>query len=349
MKPKNSMEYYFESRPCETVFLDHASGFQQKVIPMEVRTDRFTGRVSRVIQHRRRRFPEPSHDSRHIDESRSGCPFCSGNVEGATPKFPESLIPGGRLHFGESTVLPNAFPYSRHCGLAILSKEHYVPLNRMTPETLLNALKASALFIQRVAQTDNRVSCASINWNYMMPAGGGLVHPHFQIVVNRHPTCFHQRLCDQSIAYQRATGGNYWTDLIRHEKRSEARYLFAYGNCHFVSVYSPGGMFGEVLAVFEGVTRFAELAEGVLESFSLGLSRTLGCFHRMNLDSLNMTLFISLENVSGFRLQSRIMPRRHLTPHGTSDVNYFEKGHDEIIVTLSPEELAQEIRGPRDC
>ena len=178
----------------------------------------------------------------------------------------------------------------------------------------------------------------------MMAAGGGLVHPHFQIVVNRHPTCFHKRLIDRSIAYQRSKGENYWADLIRFEKRNNDRYIFDYGGCDFVSAYSPGGMFGEVLSVFNGVTRFAEITDSLWESFSRGLSRTLRCFHRMNLDSLNMTILITLDEIEGFRLQSRTIPRRTITPHGTSDVNYFEKGHDEIIVTITPEDLAEEIR-----
>jgi galactose-1-phosphate uridylyltransferase len=70
----------------------------------------------------------------------------------------------------------------------------------------------------------------------------------------------------------------------------------------------------------------------------------LKCFHRMHLNNLNMTLLISLEANDSCWIQSRIMPRVTLPPLRTSDVNYFEKGHDEVIVIVSPEDLAEEIR-----
>jgi len=339
-----TMENYFETRPYETMFLDHRAGFEEKVIPMEIRTDRFTGRVSRVLKYRRRHFPETSHDAEFIEKSRKLCPFCPENLETSTPKFPEFLASEGRIRFGESIVLPNAFPYSRYCGLTIFSDRHYIPLDRLTPEILENALKASSTFIERVTEIDSKVAYASINWNYMMAAGGGIAHPHFQIVVNRHPTRFHDRLINESTAHRRSTGGNYWSDLIRFEKQKNSRYLFEYGDVEFVTVYSPAGMFGEVLAVFTQRASLREITGRDWNSFATGLSRTLRCLGRMNLDNLNMTLLLSLEGIDDFWIQARLMPRRILTPQGTSDVNYFEKGHDEGIVIIAPEDLAEEIR-----
>jgi len=64
----------------------------------------------------------------------------------------------------------------------------------------------------------------------------------------------------------------------------------------------------------------------------------------MNHDSLNMTLLTNLRRDEGFWVQARILPRAGIPPLGTSDVNYFEKGHDEIIATISPEDFAEEIR-----
>jgi len=47
---------------------------------------------------------------------------------------------------------------------------------------------------------------------------------------------------------------------------------------------------------------------------------------------------------STFCIQARIIPRVSIPPLGISDVNYFEKGHNEVITVVFPEELADEIR-----
>ena len=59
---------------------------------------------------------------------------------------------------------------------------------------------------------------------------------------------------------------------------------------------------------------------------------------------LNTTLLAGLKEKDNFWVQARIMPRVSLPPLGTSDVNYFEKGHNEIISITSPEDFATEIR-----
>lgn len=344
---ENDMEFmnrYFEKRPYETVLLDHTDGFEEKVIPMEIRSDRITGRVSRVLAYRRRRFQESSHDAAFIEKSRKFCPFCPENLETSTPRFPEWISREGRIHLGESTVLPNAFPYSRYCGLTIFSDHHYISLDKMTPGILENALKASVLFIDRISVKDSSVAYASINWNYMMAAGGGIAHPHFQVVVNQYPTRFQDRLIHESATHRQSFGSHYWSDLIRFEKETGRRYIFGYGNIDFLSVYSPGGMFGEVLAVFTPRKSMGEIIDADWRSFAEGLSRILKCFGQMHLDNLNMSILLNLKEINDFWIQARIIPRRVLTPQGTSDVNYFEKGHDEGIVIISPEDLAGEIR-----
>ena len=103
-------------------------------------------------------------------------------------------------------------------------------------------------------------------------------------------------------------------------------------------------MLGEVLAVFGKMISIRDITDDGWKSFSIGLSRVLRCFNNMHLDNLNMTILMSLEQNSDFWIQARIIPRINLPPWGTSDINYFEKGHDEIIVVLSPEDLAEEIR-----
>lgn len=337
------MEDFFEKRFNESKLLDFATEFTEKVIPLEIRTDHFTGRVSRILEFRFRP-PKSSHDPDLIENSKKSCPFCPKNLEVSTPKFPASLAPEGRIRSGRSTVLPNAFPYSQYCGVVVFGDEHYIPLDKLTPEKLFDPLAASTLFIDRVRKNDSRVAYASINWNYMMAAGSGIVHPHFQVVVNQSPTKFQKRLIKESASYQKSHGNNYWSDLIRFEQQRGSRYLFSYGKIEFLASFSPGGMFGEVLALFREMRSIEDITDEAWKSFGQGLSRLLGCFYRLHLDNLNMTLLMNLDRDNDFWIQARIIPRINLPPWGTSDISYFEKGHDEIIVTLPPEDLAEEIR-----
>ena len=337
------MKNFFEKRIVESSMLDFSNNFAEICIPVEIRRDRLINRVSRVMRFRLRGL-EGFRNAGMIEKSKSSCPFCPDHIEKSTPKFCESLIPEGRIRFGEATVLPNAFPYSKYCGVTVFSKRHFIPLEDFSPEILFNALKASTIFIDRVHRQDDQVSHASINWNYMPVAGGGLVHPHLQAVVSPRPTHFQDRLIEASAAYRRSQNRNCWADLVALEKSEGERYLFQQDEVEFLSAFCPKGMIGEIVAVFTGKTGLKDLSDAVLNSFASGLARVIRGLKKFNVNSLNMSLLISLREEDELWIQARIIPRMALPPWGTSDVNYFEKGHDEVIVILPPEELALALR-----
>ena len=342
-RQQESIETFFKREIREARLLDPTSGFQEKAIPVEVRTDLFSGAVARVLRFRWRP-PETSPASSLIEKSEQTCPFCPERMSTSTPKFPPSIVKEGRIHRGQATALPNAFPYSQYSGVVVFSDNHHIPLNHFTPEILFNAFIASTAYIDRVREANERVAYASINWNYMPPAGGGIIHPHLQVVVNEEPTRLHRRLITASRDYQENHGSNYWSDLISFEKKKAERYLYCSGKVVFLTSFCPGGMFGEVLTIFDEATCLKDVAEDGWRCFSEGLSKVLACFHRLHFDSLNMTLLASLERREEICVQARIIPRVSLPPLGTSDVNYFEKGHGEVINIISPEDLAEEIK-----
>jgi len=340
------MENFFVRELSETRILDYTDGFKEKKVPIEVRIDRFTGRVSRILPFRLK-VPEPSHPLQLITEAKKNCPFCPERIETSTPMFPDEIIPGGRLRHGNSVVIPNAFPYCSFCGVTIFAAYHYIPMDRITTGILTHALEASLKWFDALYAYDPAITYYSINWNYMPTAGGSLFHPHFQVVAYPEPTTFQRLLINQSAAYERKNGNSFWTDLIGYEKEAEDRYLFSEGDVIFLTSFSPGGIFGEVLALFRNATSLENLENGMWASFLKGLVRILRCFHRLNLDNLNMTLLLSRSGEPGMWVQARIMPRIIIPPWGTSDVNYFEKGHDEKVVVFPPEQLAAEIRAMR--
>jgi len=337
------MKLFFKKETHKARYLDPADEFQEKVVRIELRTDLFTGRKARVLT-QRWRFPETSIDGLTISTSKEGCPFCPDKIETATPKFPSYFIPKERIRCGGATLVPNAFPYSKYNAVCVLSKEHYLSLKEFPPETLFDAFKACLGYITDIRRLDKRVAFASINWNYMPAAGGGIIHPHFQVVVDETPTKFHDRLVDASSNYHRRLGRTYWADLISYEERERARHIFRCGEITFLTSYCPAGMVGEVLVIFERAGTLDQAREEDWRCFSDGLAKILSCFHRMHFGSLNMTLFVNLDRSAHFLAQARIIPRMSISPLAISDVNYFEKGHDEIIAIISPEELANNIK-----
>ena len=145
----------------------------------------------------------------------------------------------------------------------------------------------------------------------------------------------------QADQYHKEHKSGYWKDLVAYEKREKSRYIFRQGRVEFLTSFSPG----EILILFNGIHILDDITDDDWQSFIKGLIRVLKCFNRLFLDQLNMTLLLNLNRNYNFCVQARIMPRMTMPPWGTSDVNYFEKGHDEIVVAISPEDLAEEISG----
>jgi galactose-1-phosphate uridylyltransferase len=337
------LQDYFITEFTETRILDFADRFREKTVPIEVRTDRFTERVSRILPFRMK-LPEPSHPLALIEEATQTCPFCPERLESGTPMFPEEIIEGGRLRYGASVVIPNAFPYCRFCGVTIFAPDHYIPMDKITDTVLCDPVEASLRWFDRLYEYDSSITYYSINWNYLPTAGGSLFHPHFQVVADPAPTNFHSRLISSATAYRTVRGSCYWEDLIAFEEKQGKRDLFRLGDVVFLASFSPGGIFGEVLVLFREKTALGAVTDSDWQDFIAGLARILRCFSRLNLDCLNMTLLLSRRGDADTWVQARIMPRVLIPPWGTSDVNYFEKGHEEKVVVFPPESLAEEIR-----
>ena len=72
--------------------------------------------------------------------------------------------------------------------------------------------------------------------------------------------------------------------------------------------------------------------------------RVLQFFGSKNIYSLNMALYLLLENQDHFPLLAKIIPRIELPPLNVSEINYFERLHHEILTFYPPEDVAAEIR-----
>lgn len=325
-------------------YLDPFNNFQEKQVTFEVRYDEITGVSSRILPYRVRIAQKPDVDSYLEKSPESLCPFCSGLVERLTPKFTPDTIPAGKFQRGDACLFPNAFPYDQNNNVAIFSSRHFVPLIDLTAAFMKNGFKVCGDYFHRMAEMNMGYKYCSINWNYMPPAGGGLIHPHLQTLAGFKPTNYMQRLLTSAQNYAEASGGNLWRNLIVLEREAGERFIASTGSISWLVSFAPKGMAGEIDFIFKEKTSFFELTEANFDELVNGLSKLFNYLHLNNFMSFNMSLYAPLLNDRHFWVQGKVLPRFEINPLGTSDINYFEKLHNEVICPVVPEELCRELQ-----
>jgi UDPglucose--hexose-1-phosphate uridylyltransferase len=325
-------------------YLDPFNNFQEKQVTFEVRSDEITGVASRILPYRVRITQKPDVDSYVEKSPESLCPFCSSLFEKITPKFTPDIIPAGKFQRGDAYLFPNAFPYDQNNSIAIFSPRHFVPMDELTSTFMQNGFKVCGDYFHRVAEMNLGYKYCSINWNYMPPSGGGLIHPHLQTIAGFKPTNFMQRLLTSAQNYAVASSGNLWRNLILLEKEANERFITSTGAISWLTSFAPKGMAGEIDFIFHEKSSFFELTEANFEELQNGLAKIFRYLHFNNFMSFNMALYAPMVNDRYFWVQGKIVPRFVINPLGTSDINYFEKLHNEIICPVVPEELCRELR-----
>ena len=326
-------------------YLNPFDGFEPKDMPIEERYDETTGVASRILPYRVHPARKPDTDAYVEKSPESICPFCTELFEKLTPKFTPDIVKGGKFKKGSAFLFPNAFHYDAANAVAILSSHHFIPVDQMTAETMRDGFAVCRDYFFRIAELQKGYQYCSINWNYMPPAGGGLIHPHLQTIVGKKPTNFMRRLLASAQNYMVASdGGNLWRNILVMEEEANERYIVSTGTISWLTAFSPKGMAGEVDFYFKDKTSFFDLTEANFDEMLLGLSRVFLYLYVNNYMSFNLSLYATMTPDKNFWVQGKIMPRFELNPLGTSDINYFEKLHDEIICPIAPEQLCKELR-----
>jgi UDPglucose--hexose-1-phosphate uridylyltransferase len=333
----------FHKREQEAWMLDPRDNFDRRRVTFEIRKDVLTGHISRVLSFRRK-VPEVKFDLERLEASSKDCPFCPENIPRVTPKFPPEIAPEGRMHKGRACLFPNSFPYAQHSWVVVLCEEHFLFLDQFTVETLRDGFALAAEGIERVVTKQHRYQHASINWNYLPQSGAGLFHPHLQIVIDDHATASHEKVLSGLATYQRGSGSSFWEDYLTEEMRRGERYAGSCGDVHFVMAFSPLGILGEILILFSNRSDLREMSITDWQNFSEGLTRLFGYFKAGHIQSFNLSIFSGGGEEVGSKVYARLCPRMVIPPWQTSDINYFEKLHDEVICVVPPEEMCRELR-----
>jgi galactose-1-phosphate uridylyltransferase len=329
--------------------LNPLRGFERETQRVQVRKDPLLGHTSvynPFLQDKAKAFfGEVDRELIHklAADTAPNCIFCPAKISG-TAKYPESLLPQGRIQVGEAVLFPNLFALGKHHAVVAVARAHFLELREFTPEILADAFRAMQQLAVAIYRHDDSAVHLSVNANYLFPAGASLVHPHFQMLITREPYTHQARLADACRSYFVSHGTAYHRDLIETERTARERYIGRTGAWHWLSAYAPLGS-NEILAVHEESGDFAGLGDVALRDLSRGLAATLRAYEELGFLSFNFTLFARREPRSpdGFNCLLRCMTRQNPYPNYRTDDYFLQKCLQTELILMPPEELAGRV------
>ncbi|MBI2314401.1 MAG: hypothetical protein HYU77_18085 [Betaproteobacteria bacterium] len=322
--------------------------FDLTEIESEVRYDPLTGRSARICHFAFSTVP-PADLQDMVNATVAHCPFCPEALHKVTPRFPDEMVPGGRLARGDALLFPNLFPYDDVSAVAVISRDHFHALDKIPQSVIENGVALGRDFIGRAAKASANGSdlYGLLTWNYMPPAGASQVHPHMQVVVTKNPGNGPLRELEAEKAYRERTRRNYLSDLLAAEKREGRRWIGESGGVAWYTPFTPTGILGDCCAVFPGKATLLDLSEADIADFATGLNRMFRYFAGLGLWSFNLTFFPDACGSAPERhwLNARLVPRFYLNPKlHVCDVAYLQLLLEERFAMVYPEETAERLK-----
>jgi galactose-1-phosphate uridylyltransferase len=326
----------------QSQFLNPFNNFEPTTLTVDVREDPLTGQVSRIVPFRVKKLPPTDYEPLIKRSVEMGCAFCPEAVDNRAAKFvPGFADPEGRIRQGRAVVFPNAFPYTRHSAVIALGRRHFRSLAQMDPELLADGFTAAQRYFEAVVRTEPQYIYCSVNMNYMPLAGAGQIHPHFQAVALDRPTRHQRQMIDGLNRYRDRYQRSFWPDLIAREKEIGQRLITQTGPVTWLSPFAPQGVY-DLMALVEPGGQPAQLSPPALEALCTSLSQVLACLDDQNIPAMNLALHLIPD--PDCWIQLRLLPRLNIPPVDISDINYFQRLHDEALTFLPPETAAAQIR-----
>jgi UDPglucose--hexose-1-phosphate uridylyltransferase len=325
---------------------DPRRDFELTEIESQVRYDPLTRDSARICH-----FAVPKREvpdlAPLVEASTPHCPFCPQAIERITPRYPEVMLPGGRMARGEALLMPNLFPYDDVSAILVMSRAHFLPMHRVPAPIVADALKLARDFIALAAPTlGERPAYGIVTWNYMPPAGASQVHPHMQVIVTDTPGNALRRELEAEALFAMHYRRPYAEALVESERGGE-RWLAEEGGVAWCVPYCPVGMLGDAQALFLEHGTLTECSDGEIDAFAAFLVRVLAAYARLGFWSFNLSLLpdAQREGSRRHRLAARLLPRFYLNPKlHNSDVAYLQLLLAEKFAMVYPETHAAELR-----
>ncbi|MBI4333357.1 MAG: hypothetical protein HY673_18995 [Chloroflexi bacterium] len=338
------MPVVFRSKLFHQKILDPNSNFEPALLPLEVRWDTLTGHMAIIQEFRfRGQLPKPDY-STLIEKTRPVCPFCPRSGGDVSPRFPPEFIAEGKLTCQGIDVIPNFNPYATYSAIAILSRTHFLELKELSREVVVGGLLACQEYLKRVAAFDRRAKYMSINWNYLPPAGGSVIHPHLQPLASYVSPTYEKEALAALKRYFRRNRSPYWADLITAERDRGERFIGQTGDVAWLVNYAGRGREPDIIAVFPERRSVLDMPQSGWDAFYEGLRNTFRYLADMNYVSFNLALYSAPPGEDQFRVHARLKPRFQFPALGTADYCFIEALHDDYLCQTYPEKVCRAMK-----
>jgi UDPglucose--hexose-1-phosphate uridylyltransferase len=341
----------FERRSEVAGFFSPLEGMEFAEDRIEVRTDPLTGMTavaSAGLEAKEEMFlgrADWAYTDLLVARSREGCFFCPEKVLDATPRYPDELVPGGRLSRGRALVFPNLFPLAAVHAVVTFPEKHFLRPSEFTPSLLEEGLGAALDFVRRAAAHSPALTHLQVSCNHMLPGGASLVHPHFQVFGGETVPWLTQLYWDRSAAWKAEHGARYWDQRFAQEQAVGERYVWGAAGVHWMVPFAPAGA-REALAVAPAVPGLAELGDEHVAALASGLNRVLTWYEDEGLSAFNFTLYGGpLDGSdSGFPVVLRVIARTAFKQDYRTDDYFLQKQLGGELMFAAPEEMAARLR-----
>jgi galactose-1-phosphate uridylyltransferase len=340
----------FERHGSNFTILNPFNNFAEEEHRVEVRKDPLLGDTSVYNPYLKDKVKaffgenDPGLIDRLVEESAKTCIFCGDNVRRKTARYPDDIVPGGRIEVGEAVLFANLFSIATYHPVIALSKAHFLKLSEFSSRMLSDGFRAAKLFLRDIYQRDATIAFSTVNANYLLPAGASLVHPHMQMLVGDIPYSYHARLLNASGEYLVKNGTEYFADLIAEEKRAGERYIGREGGWHWIAAFSPTGS-NEIMGIHESESDLGKLTERDLRDLCEGISKVLNLFESLGHLSFNYSFYSAKGGETvGFRCMIKIVNRQNLYPNYRNDDYFLQKLLQSDLILNLPEDLAEKAR-----
>jgi galactose-1-phosphate uridylyltransferase len=330
------MSIEFERSVDEARFKSPLEEFETVSEEIEHRSDPLTGRSVRVVP---QTAPNPDPDGAPEPEIGDGedCFFCPHNVEDVTPEYP-AFVGVERGSRGEATSFPNLFPYAKHSNVVALTEDHFRPMDELGADRIADGLGCALEYLHAVADHDDP-AFASINMNFLPPAGSSIVHPHMQAVADDRGTDRQARITRREREYEAEHGSRYYDDLLERERGGD-RHIGDVGDVAWIAPFAPLGQWH--VAGVADATGLLDPDERAVEDVATGIANVLDYYAELGLNAFNMGLRFA-RGTPASRVAVDVLARPVFEDRYINDAFYFQTVHDQRTIDAAPETYAPEV------
>ncbi|MEM0232919.1 MAG: hypothetical protein QXD66_07160 [Candidatus Nezhaarchaeales archaeon] len=317
---------------------------------LERRFDPLTG-LSTIIARGRLQYIEKyfKTDKHLLEElaevTKPTCPFCPERIESLTSKFPENVVPEGRIKIGSCIAFPSLHAHADFNAVIVLGYKHLAYPKELGANTLAEGFRAGFEALRAAYKANLELSYGTIIMNYLPSAGSSIIHPHMQALASNTPFNYQRLLLSRSYEYYVQTSRNYWIDLISYEKKVGERFIAEGKYWVWLAPFAPL-RFLEVWGLFKEPLTPSSIGPDHIRELAHGLSKILEFYEDRGIICINLALLLPpfKDAHCSFHPQIRICARFGLNKPFLSDFWALATLLHESEVVESPEDYAIEMK-----